>query len=207
MENTNLGNKMKEIIRQWRGEVEHLNVQLNLGMKEARDEFETQKKVLHDWVVKSEEALSKLLDKNEEKLENVRAKLDHLKVQAALGKAETRDEIHHQRKQINSALHDLKLELNTFLGSSKDVVDDFIHSAEDTLEKVHTRMDLLHLKMYLGKKEAEKEWDSKKKELNKHLHDLHHRIDEMAEESEEKWDHFSGEMKEAWSHFRKALQV
>ena len=40
--------------------------------------------------------------------QNIKAKFEHLQVQLALGKAETAEELHEQKKKISAAIHDVK---------------------------------------------------------------------------------------------------
>lgn len=197
--------RINQKIQEWKGEIEHLNVQLHLGVKEAQDEFEKQKKHLHEW---SEEVKKEVIDIahfGEDKTKEFQMRLDELRVQAALGRAETRDEIDHQVHNLNLAVHHVKLELSKLLDQSKSQIGEFIESAADTLDKIHTRMDLINLRMHLGKKEVEDEWEEKKVELSHALHDIHVKIDKAKDLTEDKWENFTAEIKEAWKHVKKAI--
>lgn len=199
-----LKGKIEQRLQQLRASAEHLNVQLHLGAAEARDEFEVQKKKLAELVDTAQE---KLKDFEEEKTQKLKTTIDELRVQAALGKAETEDALEEQAKKINKGLHQVKQDLSKTAhkaeGKASHLVDETKHQFDD----IHTRLDLIRLRTHLGKKEVEQTWDEKKKELSHKLHEFNQKLEKGKDVAEDKWEHFADEISVAWDHLKKAFKV
>jgi hypothetical protein len=202
-----LKEKTKEKLSDWKASLGHLNVQLHLGKKEARDEFEKQKKNLADWIDTAGEKLHNAKHISKEKALQLKAAIEELRVQAALGRAETEDALNKQQENLNKGIHNLKYKIAETYKTTKEEIDDFTDKAHDKLEDFHTRFDLFKIHAHLAKMDAGETWDKKKKELSVKLHNLNTKLEESKEVSSEKWVKFSEEMSEAWSHFRNAFTI
>jgi len=87
--------------------LEELQVQSALGKAELVDKFEEIKKDTHEQYQHIKSDISTSLQNNEE-LNNLKAKFEHLEVQLALGKAETKDMLEEQKKNLSKAFQDVK---------------------------------------------------------------------------------------------------
>lgn len=204
---SSLKDKTKEKLNELKAKAEHLNVQLHLGAKEAKEEFENQKKNLGSWVDVIEEKLKDFKDLGAEKTQKLKTSIDELRVQAALGKAESEDIMDEQAKKINKGIHTLKHNMADVLDASEEKAKDLSEKSKDRLDDFHTQFDLFRLRTHLGRKEVAETWDEKKKELSEKLHELNVKIDQNKEVASEKWDHFTDEVSEAWKHLTKAFKV
>ena len=200
-----ISEKLKERLNEMKGSLEHLNLQMHLGSEEAKDEYQKQKEQLGAWAKETSHKLSDLKNATGEKAEQLKASLEELQVQAALGKAESRDAIQEQQKKISSTIASLKKRFRDLYDQSEEGLEDFSDRAEHVLESYQTRLDMLKLKAHLGRAEMEDSWNERKKEVSDKINHLNRRIEEQREKSSEGWSHFSGEIKEAWSHLRKAF--
>jgi len=101
-------NKFAEFLRKSADKLEEFQVQASLGKAEFSQRFEEVKKdtLAHINQVKAD--ANALAGKSKEKMDELRAKMQHLEVQLALGKAETKEEMEKQRKVIADAVHKLK---------------------------------------------------------------------------------------------------
>ncbi|MDX1684212.1 MAG: hypothetical protein R3275_03190 [Saprospiraceae bacterium] len=203
----NLKQKMQERLDQLKGSMENLNKQLQAGAAEAKDEFQKQKERIGEWSREMSHKVENMKEISDEKTQQIKASLEDLRVQAALGKAESRDAIQEQQKKLTSAIGQLKKRMSDLYESAGENVKDFADRAEHTLEDYHTRLDMLKLKAHLGREDMEQAWEERKKEVSKRIQDISHKIDRQKEKSGENWNHFSSEMKEAWQHLRKAFSV
>ena len=202
----NLKGKVQEKLNNWKASAEHLNVQLHLGAEEAKDEFEKQKNKLGDWLEIQNKKLDNTKDISREKAVQIKAALEELQVQAALGKAETEDALKEQQKKLSNGIHNLKVLINKNYNRVKENTTEFTEEISETLDDYHTRFDLFRLQTHLAKMDANESWNKKKKELSAKLHDLNVNLERKKEKATEKLDDFSDEMSEAWSHIRKAFR-
>lgn len=192
-------------LEEWKAKLEHLQVQLHLGIEDAKDEFEKQKKQLEDWLNSTKHKLSDIKDITKDKATNVKSGLEELRLQAALGKAETEQAFQEQREKMSHKIHDLKHKVNEAYYESEGNAKEMLDEAGEKLEDFHTRFDLFRLQAHLGKMEAEDAWKSRKVDISNKMEELKTKLEKGKEVSSEKWDHFSTEMSEAWKHVKKAI--
>ena len=182
--------------------VDQLQVQLHQGAEEAKDEFENQKKELTTWLDSVGEKLDKAKDTGSEKAQKLKSSLEELRVQAALAKAETKDEIEEQQKMIAKGIHQLRHEISETVDDSKEKVEKIHVKMDDKLDDYQTRFDLFRLQLHLGKMETEENWDQKKEDIGDKLAQLKTKLKIKGKELDGKWDEFSGEISEGWKQIR-----
>jgi len=189
-------------INRWKATAEELRLQLHLGSKDLSDKFEEQKKEILAW---SKETRLDLEREASSTSKELRTKLEELEVQAALGKAETKEAIQEQRKKINTLVGEANEASIKLLGDSKKGIREIASKADATFDEWHTRFDLLRLQISLGAADASDEWKEKKEDLKNSIHQLESKLGEISQDSEEGWTHFKSEITEAWSHVKKAF--
>ena len=189
-----------------RSQVEYLNMKMHLGANEARDEFEVQKQQLTTWINKADERLGKLQDEGKVKASELRTQLDQLRVQAALGKAETEDALRNQQKDLRNKLEAVKTETSRLYEKAETTTKDIADELDTQADNFHTRFDMLSVQLNLGKAEAKDLWENQKKDLSRKLSEISSKAESFKSDTSEKWDGFSREMSESWKHFRKAFR-
>lgn len=102
------GDKVAEFLRNAATKIEELQVQASLGKAELSDNWEDVKTAARKEYNKAKAEINSAYEANKDKLDTVKSKLEHLEVQLALGKAETKELLEEQRKNIKAAIHDLK---------------------------------------------------------------------------------------------------
>ncbi|HKK88843.1 MAG TPA: hypothetical protein VJ917_08330 [Saprospiraceae bacterium] len=198
-------NTWQERLKDWKAKLEHFNVQLHLGAKEAADAFEEQKKHLKDWIHTAEKQVEKSKVFSEEKTQELKTKLEELRVQAALGRAESRDALVEQQKKISHSMQHLKKDVESTLNKTKEKESELENKLKENVEDFKTKFDLMRLRSHLAQMDAEDAWDKKKKDLSVKLQQMTHKLEKGKEAGAEKWKGFSSEMGEAWNHFVKAI--
>ena len=88
--------------------LEELQVQSALGKAELSDKFEDIKKTARKNVQHLKSEINSFVDDGKETYNHLKAKLEHLELQLALGKADTMDEIREQKKNLSHAIQDVK---------------------------------------------------------------------------------------------------
>jgi ElaB/YqjD/DUF883 family membrane-anchored ribosome-binding protein len=182
--------------------VDQLEAQLHQGAEEAKDEFEKQKENLTAWLDSVGNKLDKAQDVSSEKAQKLKASVEELRVQAALAKAETKDEIEEQQKNIAEGIHQLRHEISEIYDDSKEKYEGIHEKMDARLDDYQTRFDLFRLQLHLGKMEAEEDLEQKKREIADKLSRLKTKLKKGGKELEGKWDEFSSEVSEGWKQIR-----
>ncbi len=198
-------NTWQQRLQNWKSKLEHFNVQLNLGAKEVAEAFEEQKKEVRDWVHTAQKQVEQSQVFGEEKTRELKTKLEELRVQAALGKAETRDTLEEQQQKIGQSMQHLKKDVELSLQKAAEKEGELEGQLKESVSNFKTRFDLMRLRSHLAQMDAEDTWNEKKKDLSTKLQQMKHKLDEGKITSQEKWKGFSTEMGEAWKHFVKAV--
>lgn len=192
----------ENFINRWKATADELRVQLHLGSKELSDSFEEQKKEILNW---SKEARTTLETEASSASAEMRTKLEELEVQAALGKAESKEAIQKQRKKLTSLITEANESSIKLLGDSKKNVRDLAVKADSKFDEWHTRFDLLRLQISLGAADASVDWNEKKEDLKQSIQKLESKLEDASHDSEEGWISFKSEISEAWTHVKKAF--
>lgn len=194
---------MNKFMEDWTRELDDLEVNLSLGEEEIADAFEAQKsrmKGLLDEATKKVEGLEM-----GEKTKGMQQKIDELRLQLALGRAETRDAMEAQRKNLASSLHQVESEYAKVKDAAGDKAKEMSSSMGDGLDRFKTQLDMFRLHFHLGQAEAKEEMEEKRNELKEKVRSMKASISEKTEEAEDKWDGIGEELGEAYGHFKSAL--
>lgn len=181
---------------------EELNLQLHLGANDVKDELEVYKKKLKTW---TNENLDDLKKEGKEGNEKLKTTLEELRLQAALGKAETKEEFSKQKATIANLLNKLddtankaEKEGEAFWDESKDFIK---HSAQ----VFATKLEVLSYELTLKSVEAEKDWKSFKDELKGKTKEWQDEINEETTELKSKLNDFKSDLSERLNHLKKAF--
>lgn len=192
----------KRKVEEWKTLVDELNVQFHLGTEEAKEEFEEQKKKLGKWLDAVSHKLQHAKELSKEKALQLKSSMEELRVQAALGTAETKEQLEEQQKKITRGIHQFKHKISEAFETSKEGIDDIVENVDHELNDFHTRFDLFRLHFHLGKEETKEMRDDKKKEIANQLHVIKTKLKKGNEAIGNIWDHFSSDIKEEWNRIR-----
>lgn len=92
--------------------LEELQLQTALGKAELIDKFEEVKKDSRKQYERIKSEVNATIQKDGEKWNKLKAKLEHLEVQLALGKAETKEILEEQKKKLSQAIAEVKKVIN-----------------------------------------------------------------------------------------------
>lgn len=194
---------MDKELSKWQKEVEELELDLNLDENEIISSFENHKESLRKSIDSFSETAQEKLG---ETATNLHTKLDELKVQLALGKAESKEAYEEQRKELNSALDSAASEYEKVKSQAGEKLDEAKEELGNQMEKFQSKLDVFRLHFHLGMKDAKEDYEEKKKELSRELGKMKNKVEEAEKSGSEKWDGFGKEMGEAFSHFRGAVK-
>lgn len=198
---SSIGEKIIEDLKKTTIELEKMRVQIALGKAEGRDLYEDSKKKFHKYVASLKTKVSGVSKNSNENIENFVAMLEHLQVQLALGKAETRDVFNDQKKKISAVLNDI----DKFIKSDKTAAHAYVKLLVE-IKKFKIKLDIISLRYQLKKIEAGQEYEKRKVQFSKEINDLKKRILKKEKDTASaKWAHFKDEITEAYSHLKKAV--
>lgn len=99
-------------LEQWEAMAESLELQLTLGRAEALQRFDEQRQRLHTQAQELKGRLAQIDELGEEARTRAQTALEHLEVQLALARAETREAYLEQRDKLRKAIHALEERLD-----------------------------------------------------------------------------------------------
>lgn len=102
------GDHIVSFFKQAAVKLEELQVQSALGKADLEDNFEKIKKETRDQYHHIKAEVNSTLQKDSEQWNKVKAKFEHLELQLTLGKAETKDMIEEQKKNLSKAFQEVK---------------------------------------------------------------------------------------------------
>lgn len=181
-------------------ELEEFRVQAALGKAEAHDAFDAAKKNLRHFMHETEQRFGASQKTVSDVGTKLKATIDTLQVQLALGKADTRDLFEIQRKEIIQALHTLE----GFLENNKFTTE--IHeSINREVQKFRIKLEILKLRYELNTMSAHEEFEQKKREFSTKLDHLADNLRNKEKKAEKSWDHFKEDIAEAYGDMKKAF--
>jgi len=189
---------LEDLLERVKRNLETLEVQLNLGSKEARDTFEKKRDELNQNIEKVREHAKEMGKEGSvhlEKLENEgKSLIDLLNADYDFSYKEF-DSAEAHTKNMKENLEDLYKDAGKEL--KKEAKERYSH----LLEKME--MEFSVQKAYADKKgeDLEKWRDNLKKEVS----EVKEKIDKNKDVAEERFEHFTAELKEAFEHIKKAF--
>lgn len=105
---SHIGDNIVSVLKNAAVKIEELQVQSALGKSELSDKLEEIKKETRTKIHNIKLDINSAMEDGKENYQHLKAKMEHLEVQLALGKAEAIDEIDRQKKNLASAITDVK---------------------------------------------------------------------------------------------------
>ena len=194
---------MNKFLKDWVNSLDDLKIELgDLDDNLLGDFFEEQKEKTKTSV----DTLRKKVDeKYGDEADELRGKLDHLKLQLALGKAESKDAFEEQKSKLDHALRDARNNANNLSEKIGSEMGDEIHGLKQSMQ---AKMEVLRLQYALAKADAQDEMEDVRKDISHKVAALKAKAKAKADEADvdEKWDDFSDEMKDAFKHVKSAVR-
>lgn len=198
---------MNKYLEDWMKEVDELEIDLDLDGIAVEDYFEKGKNELKDAL----DALKEKVDnvKLNDKANDLKGKLEHLQVQLALGKAETKDAFEDQKGKLETAIADLSKKVDEWEEAVEAKTDDITASLKERTSKFQTKLDMMRLHYHLAQADARDEMEEKRKALRTRIHDTKTKLAAAKEKEggeESKWDEVKEELGESYNHLKNAIK-
>ena len=179
--------------------------QLESNREKALGRVQDQKQKLAE----TADRLSGLVGKSREVADHVeadvRTELEHLQVQLALGRAETRDAYNEQREKIHDAIERAEAGLNRL----EDKVEEELAGEMATFVRLSNRLraelEAAEVQFALLRAEARDALDAGRAELEKRIRTLRGELAERGSQAAERLGQFEGEFSAGLGHIRRAF--
>ncbi|MDY6942804.1 MAG: hypothetical protein SVU69_07295 [Pseudomonadota bacterium] len=194
----------------WESLAEALELQLQLGRKEALDRFEDEKQRLTERLEAMEKRFEETTGIADDMRDSVRGQVEHLRVQLALGRAETRDAYQEQRKNILAGIRSLEERLDSAghqLGQEnaerlEAVTKDLIRAAD----RLVAELEALEYQFEVGATTARQQLDDLRKDVVTRAQSIRKRLREQGSKAEDKMEAFEKDISQAASQAKQAFK-
>ncbi len=193
MDTNQMKDQMKDFVSSWQQRLEEMQMQFSLGKMDASESFEKQKDQLRGMLVSMKENIDKANDLAEDKATEMRTKLEELRLQLALGKADGMEAFELQRKKIELAMHEFyQAGKQQFSGNYEKGLEMFDRQSE----AFKTGLDIVKIQYNLAKMDAKEEVEEKKKELNEKIVELNNQFKSMQSTAMENMEDMNRQLRE-----------
>jgi len=180
-------------------ELDELVLQLSLGKAEAREKFEEIKKEFKAQVSELKQTFNNSSLK--ETGNKIKAMLEELELQLALGKADSVEIFEAQSKKILLALHELEHEIKERLPQTEEV-----NFFKYDIESFKLKLEILRLKLLLKNFEIKDVFKERMNDARNTIEKLKTSAKEKLGSGKGKYSDFKDEVQLAYKHLRKALE-
>lgn len=198
--------KAKKNVDNLKEKVNKAELQIDLNQEEAKDKYEEEKSEFCKIVDETIEKFGKLKDTGREKAKDLKTKLEELRVQLALGKADGKDEFKRQKENIDD-------KLDSFVHlckEKKDIADDKVDELSEDFKvkskQFRTQLDLFRVQLAIGKADAGDYVEEKKKDLKIQIHELKQKLEKVKDIADDKLEDFSEEVGEKFEKIGNAAK-
>jgi uncharacterized protein involved in exopolysaccharide biosynthesis len=198
---------MNNFFKDWLKQLDDLEFDLDMKGMNVADYFEEGKAELKEAVDGLKEKVEKI--SGGEKAQSLKGKLEHLQVQLALGKAETKDAFEEQKGKLETAISDLGEKLDEWEAAVEEKTDDITVGIKEKTEGFRTKLDMMRLHYHLAQADARDELEEKRKALRTRIHETKTKLksaDEKEGDEESRWDEVKEELGESFSHLQNAIK-
>ncbi len=199
MDTKQMEEQVKKFAADWQKRIEELQTQFALGKMDAADAFEKQKDHLRSMVTGFKEQLDKSTDMAEEKLAALKGKLEELKVQLNLGKAEGTEAFELQKKKIEIAMHEVYVAGKEAFHKN---YGQFLQLFDNNAQAFKTGLEIVKLQFSLGKMDAKEEAENARKEINEKMQELGENFKKTQQTAMQNIEEFNKQMKDGFEKMK-----
>lgn len=172
------------------------------NQEDAVDLIEEEKEKINAWTKERMDELKNVKEQGDEQITALHQKLDELRVQAELGKADTRDQLERQRETLNTRL----IAVRDYYNQMNRKSDVFSKRMSNQLDHLAMRIQILGLKMSYRKEQIEDQWDRKSEAVMSRVEELESEMKSYAHDTREEIIEKSSKLANAWDAFKSELK-
>lgn len=178
--------------------LENLSVQMNLGKKEAMEEYTEQKSKLEEWIKGKKPFFDEIKEEASEELHELKAKYQKLK-EKLNATPSTEEEVQAEQEALASTLDDFQDQAEKVEDQAEGATRTFAANLGSQLDGLQTKMRRLSV---LLKDEATEEWNEFREENKENIEKLKAKANDFTEDAKEEWNEFQQEAKALFKKFR-----
>ncbi|MCF8253608.1 MAG: hypothetical protein K9H61_13645 [Bacteroidia bacterium] len=193
MDAKQFSDQTKQFVSDWQKRLEEMQMQFSLGKMDAVDAFEKQKEQYRSMLLTFKENIDKGTGMAEEKATEMKAKIEELRLQLTLGKADGMDAFEEQRKKIELAMHELYVANKSNLDEAYNKsLTFFDHNAE----AFKTGLEIVKLQFSLAKMDAKDTMEEKQKEIGEKMNEMNQQFKTIQDAAMENIDDMNRQLRE-----------
>ncbi len=184
-------------------EIERFEVQLALGKAEAADKFEEKKKAMKAVAHQAKLDLGKVEGKGKVLADSLKADMEHLQVQLALGKMESMDKYKEFEKNSKGTVDGLSAKVHELMEIGEGKYEEMGKTLKKKATDFKTQMEIFRLQLALGEAEAKDEYEEKKTKFLHESKSLSQRIEKSLANAEGKVEDIGDKVYEEFKELKK----
>ncbi len=201
---TNILSPMNKFLQDFDNELDDLKIVVDLPTDELTEGFEHRKARFQRFIQEAKATVDKVGDS--EAARKLKAHLEELEVQLALGRAETRDAFDEQKKKLEQKLHEAQVAYEHWRDASDPNDGDLDKAFQHRAEHFRAQLDLFYVQYHLGLAEAKEEWDEFRHDVREKIQEMKQFWADRNQEGERRVEAFNQEMTEAYDHLKGAVR-
>lgn len=194
---------MNELFKNWKSKLDELEGFLDLQEDQLEEAFEKQKANLQSGLGTLKSKVEDLGESDQAK--SIKAKMEALQVQLALGRAEGKEAFEAQEGKIKEGMNALCNTLKETQDSIGAKLADSGIEMDKLNEKMQANLDVLKMKYALGKADAKDMYEEQSQVLKEKLSELKSKAESFEDTLEGKWEEAEKEFGEAFGNFKNKL--
>lgn len=190
----------------WEKNAVALEAQLDANRAAVLDRIEGQKRRTSEALDRARDVLDRSVELADDVKSKILADLDHLKLQLALGKMETRQAYEDQRKKISDAIARLEASLDARAAEADRALDEAVDEWVDEVITLEAEIDAAEVQWLLEQAERRQEWESQKQAFKDGLQAFRRELDETRSAGQEKLEVFASQAGAGFEEIRDAFK-
>lgn len=192
-------------LEHWDARLDALEAQLGETRDETLERVRAGQQRLAEISERVEERLEDAADLSEEKALELRRELQELRVQLALGKAESKEVFEAQQARLTRALSSAEAGLSVLEQRAEDRVADEVESFVRAADRLRADLDAAQLQFALAKADARDALAERRHEFSKRLQAMRARLRETGQKTGRKLGELEDELAEDVATYRESL--
>ena len=177
----------------WEKNALALEAQLDGNRKAVLDRIEKQKQRTSEALDRTGDALDGVVEQADNVKSRIQADLDHLKVQLALGKMDTRQAYEEQKKKIIDAIAQLESSLDARSAEADRNLEEAIDQWVDEAIALEAEISAAEVQWVIEQAEKRQEWEENKQAIRDGLDTFRRELDDNRTAGQDKLEAFASQ--------------
>jgi hypothetical protein len=191
----------------WDAELDALQAQLEVTREQAMERVQQGRERLAEAADGLETRLEDVADLATDKGRDLRRDMQALRVQLALGEAETRDAYQAQRRRVSHAVGQVESKLGHFEEHLEDDLADEVESFVRAADRLHVELQAAEVQFALFKAEARDALAQRRKKLEPQLRKLRGELEDVRRQASSEAGQLEKRLAAGIEEFRETMTI